>query len=141
MIFSLATSALPHGVDGDAQCGCGRSWQSQLETLKEMGIYVHSVIHDRHPLYNHIASETRGLYLNIAGADGMMKLVKALAENDLDKQRIMVSVEEALGELADELRLLENKGLNLEVRVDLLREWLRKKQVSLSTTYSLWDSL
>ncbi len=102
-----------------------------------MGIYVHSVIQGRHPVYNHIASETRGLYLNINGADGMMKLVRALAENDLDKQRIMVSVEEALGELADELRLLENKGLNLEVRVELLREWLRKKQVWQSKTFSL----
>lgn len=98
----LVGDAPPHGVEpgGDGfpgGCPCGQHWYTQAESCREMGVVVHALgclptlrssYVGAEDVFRAVAKATRGMYLPLDQAQRLVPLVAAVAEAEIDRQRI-----------------------------------------------------
>ncbi|HEU4408573.1 MAG TPA: VIT domain-containing protein [Polyangiaceae bacterium] len=98
----LVGDAPPHGVEpgGDGfpeGCPCGQHWYTQAESCREMGVVVHALgclptlrasYVGAEEVFRTVAKTTRGMYLPLDQAYRLVPLVAAVAEAEIDRQRI-----------------------------------------------------
>ncbi len=130
----LVGDAPPHGVEptGDGfpgGCPCGQHWYTQAESCREMGVVVHALgclptlrnYAGAEDVFRTVAATTRGMYLPLEQAARLVPLVAAVAEAELDRQRITEHVADVVSAYAP-LLAPSDDAERVRFLTDLLRE-------------------
>jgi Ca-activated chloride channel family protein len=130
----LVGDAPPHGVEpgGDGfpeGCPCGHHWYTQAENCREMGVVVHALgclpalraYVGAEDVFRTIAKTTRGMYLPLDESHRLVPLVAAVAEAELDRQRIAEHVADVVTAYGALLAPTDD-GERVRFVTDVLRE-------------------
>jgi Mg-chelatase subunit ChlD len=130
----LVGDAPPHGVEpsGDGfpeGCPCGQHWYTQAENCREMGVVVHALgclptlrgYAGAEDVFRTVAKTTRGMYLPLDQASRLVPLIVAVAEAEIDRQRITEHVADVVAAYAPALAPSDDAE-RVRFVTDVLRE-------------------
>eukprot|EP00456_Euglypha_rotunda_P085813 TRINITY_DN8672_c0_g1_i3.p1 TRINITY_DN8672_c0_g1~~TRINITY_DN8672_c0_g1_i3.p1 ORF type:complete len:296 (-),score=55.37 TRINITY_DN8672_c0_g1_i3:11-802(-) len=118
----LVADAPPHGVQvsGDSYpdgCPCGEDWLEQAESLREMGIILHTVgcrgFAQKH-VFEKMSEITWGRYFSLGEASQLPKLITGVADQDLDRARVRSLVQASIDKSSNALMKLQDEDDRLD---------------------------